>query len=294
MGGMETQRPSKDADVMSLVDLQKFLAGELANTESDPSFHRSFTPLTDGLGLESPKQPAEKFVPPPAPPAPVVAAPIEPPAPAPAPLKVDSTVGLPQSKEPQGIRPAKIVHDEDEEMPPVDPLLAAKRVPADFFAQEEKVEAAPAPYTAPPPIPTAGFFRRFQAAIIDQVIVLGVWALVVSITSQVLAKGGEGFVTQLTMDISNPVFIRFALLEFVTLWLAYFAICLGAMDMTLGMWAWGLRVGYTAGSRGFKKWLRILFSLAFLAPIVPSVFLIFRFHGRNLLDALSGTSLYRA
>jgi len=87
--------------------------------------------------------------------------------------------------------------------------------------------------------------------------------------------------------------LRFIALEFITLWLAYFAICLGAMDMTLGMWAWGLRVGYNQGSKGLRKWLRIVFSLAFLAPIVPSILLIFRYHGRNLLDGLSGTSLYR-
>lgn len=293
---METQRPS---EVMSLVDLQKFLAGELANTESDPSFHRAFTPLTDGLGLESPKQPVESFAPPPPKKeeAAVVAAPPKPeegPAiPAPAPLKVESAIGPPQSKEPQVIRPAKIVLD-DEDLPPVDPLLATKRPTSDFFAPEVKEHAEPMPFKAPPPIPSAGFFRRFQAGIIDQVIVLGVWAVVVTITSQVLAKGEENFVTRLTLDMQNPTFLRFALLEFATLWLAYFAICLGAMDMTLGMWAWGLRVGYTNGARGFKKWLRIIFSLAFLAPILPSVLLIFRYHGRNLLDALSGTSLYRA
>jgi len=280
---METQRPT---DVMSLVELQKFLAGELSNTESDPSFHRSFTPLTDGLGLESPRKPVEVFEA--APPVVEKAEEIPPP---PAPLKVESVVGPPQSKEPQKIA----LEVDDEEMPPIDPLLAAKRVPANFFAAEEKEEEKEISVRTmpPPPIPTASFFRRVQAGIIDQVIVLGVWAAAVMITSQVGAKGDEAFSTRILQDLSNPVFLRFIALEFITLWLAYFAICLGAMDMTLGMWAWGLRVGYNQGSKGLRKWLRIVFSLAFLAPIVPSILLIFRYHGRNLLDGLSGTSLYR-
>ena len=41
---------------MSLVELQKFLAEELAEVEPQGTFARSFTPLTDGLGLESPKR----------------------------------------------------------------------------------------------------------------------------------------------------------------------------------------------------------------------------------------------
>ncbi len=283
---METQRPDKTTEVMSLVDLQKFLANELAD-ESDPSFHRAFTPLTDGLGLESPKKREDLFAEAPLP-DPVVEKKIEPP-----PLKVESVVGPPQSKEPQVMRAPKVDLDSDE-MPPVDSLIADKIKPADIFPVEEKKEPVTAPIAIPPPMPSVSFFRRLQAGIIDQILVLSLWAVAVGITSQILSKGEDPFLTRLLQDFSSPVFIRFALLEFLAVWLAYFAVCLGAMDMTLGMWVWGMRIGYGEGSKGWKKWRRIVLSLGLVAPIFPSLFLVIRFHGRNLLDGLSGTSLYRA
>ena len=33
----------------------------------------------------------------------------------------------------------------------------------------------------------------------------------------------------------NPLIVRFAILEFATVWLAYFAIAVGALDLTAGM-----------------------------------------------------------
>lgn len=288
---MELNRPGKDgADVMSVVDLQKFLANELSETESDPTFHRAFTPLTDGLGLESPRKQeaifnAPELEPEPAPPPESAPEPMAPPAPEP--LKVESVIGPPQSKEPK-------LDLDSEDLPPIDPLLAAKRVPIGFFEEPAKPEPAPVSRVAPPPIPTVGLFRRVFAAILDQGLVLSLWVVSLIITSQILSRGEDALWDRLLRDLSSPTFLNFALMEFAALWLAYYAICLGAMDMTLGMWAWGMRVGYTEGNRGWKKWRRIVLSLGLVAPVVPSLILAIRVRGRNLLDGLSGTSLYRA
>src|SRR5688572_27017686 len=68
---MDTKKPSSNTidallgepELSSLVELQKFLSEELASSGKAPDFSRSFRPLTDGLGLESP-DPAKKVVPP--------------------------------------------------------------------------------------------------------------------------------------------------------------------------------------------------------------------------------------
>src|SRR3954447_24705680 len=59
---MEPKKPSSktidallgEPELSSLVDLQKFIADELGTSSTSPDFGRSFRPLTDGLGLESP------------------------------------------------------------------------------------------------------------------------------------------------------------------------------------------------------------------------------------------------
>ena len=67
----DTNRPESpppegdEAELMTLVELQKFLADELASSDSSATFQRSFLPLTDGLGLESPRAREAVFAPPP-------------------------------------------------------------------------------------------------------------------------------------------------------------------------------------------------------------------------------------
>lgn len=92
--------------------------------------------------------------------------------------------------------------------------------------------------------------------------------------------------------------MQFAVLEFATIWVAYAVFCMGVLDMTFGMWVWGIRVGYMTQSKRtwiLRKFLRTLFTFVFYAPILPVIFLVFvGKRGRNLLDALSGTVVYQS
>lgn len=311
--------PSGDeGELMTLVELQKFLADELASSDSTATFQRAFLPLTDGLGLESPRPRETVFAPLPKPPKPETQKPA--PAPQVPPQDFGRKVQLPTPPIPSvrkaivdGMafepRPAKsnslkvessstslkdreptlLEHDE---LPPIDSLLKPK--PRTPVLDPEPEPEAEAPVAVPPPMPAASFFRRVQAVVIDQAFVLSLWAVALVITSRSLSRGTEPLLTRLLHDFSNPLFLRMAILEFVTLWLCYFAFGIGLLDGSFGMWVWGLRLSYGSGSRGFKKFRRILFSLIFLAPIVTSLLLVIRVSGKNLLDWISGTKVYRA
>lgn len=332
----ETPRPDShqaadDAELMSLVELQKFLADELAATDSESSFTRAFLPLTDGLGLESPKRPSvyapeKEVIPgksaPPQTPRPEIKKANLPPAPE---IKVkaktaasathkelgpllsdEALAGLAETKEPAidrervlkeavgrkeiaPLRPRPAL--DTEEMPPVDPLIAPKVTPVVPAAEEKRVAAREV--AVPPPMPAASWFRRAQAAVVDQVLVLGMWVGALVITSNSLSRSADPLVTRLLHDFTSMVFLRYAALELAAIWFGYLALCLGIMGMTIGMWVWGLRVSFGGERRGLKKLARIFFSLLLLAPMLPSLVLIIRIRGRNLLDLLSGTSLYR-
>ncbi len=147
----------------------------------------------------------------------------------------------------------------------------------------------------PPPIPAASAFRRGLAGLLDAFFVMGLWCVGLVITSQILSVHQGTIVERLVADFSTPVFVRYAVLEYLALWLAYFALSLGVLDMSFGMWVWGLRVSY--GQDGVRPWarkgLRILLSFLFYAPFFPVLLLPLRLRGRNLLDALSTTRLYR-
>jgi len=148
----------------------------------------------------------------------------------------------------------------------------------------------------PPPVPQPSFFRRLLAAVMDEIFIVSLWLLALTLTSNFLAGQSFGFSTQNLFNLQNPYFLQFALLEFVALWFCYLAVCIGAMDMTFGMWVWGVRVAYgdPTSPRSTKKLMRILFSFLFYCPVIPLFLLLFRRKGRNLLDILSGTSVYRS
>jgi hypothetical protein len=153
------------------------------------------------------------------------------------------------------------------------------------------------PVAQPPPVPRAGMMRKLFSFVIDQTFVWTVWISAVVVTMRVLGP--------VTMDswsvadvgnLRNPVFQRFAVLEFATIWLAYLSIGIGVLDMTFGMWVWGIRLRYLdedTGLRFLKKSFRVLMSFFFYAPILPSFILILRRNGRNLLDWLSRSDAYR-
>lgn len=184
--------------------------------------------------------------------------------------------------------------DDQEDYPPVDSLMAKPRpsVTAIMDPIRHRHEAPPPPRSfapkppssKPPPVPSAGTFRRGFAGIFDLIFLVALSTLIIFISSRVTGKAAE---------LTSSAFLKFALLEYATIAFCYFAIGIGILDVTLGMWVWGLRVAYGQDGKVLKKIARVFLSLVFFGPVVPSLLLIVRINGKNLLDALSGTSLYR-
>lgn len=242
-------------------DLRKLIDEELGELRKE-NLTRAFHPITDGLGLESPRKIENPFM--------------EPESEIPAIIER-------QSKETAQVAPPNLPPDEK----PSKPMALASVIAGNSSKENRK--------PIPPPLPKPSSLRRMLGALVDEVFVLSLWYLALFTTGKLLAETmnlelGRGLVLQ------SPLFLKFAALEFAILWIFYFALCLGVLDMTFGMWVWGVRVAYgkAGGSRFFKKLRRILLSLFFYAPIIPLVLLIFRRKGRNLLDVLSGTSLLKA
>lgn len=264
-----SQKPSQQ-DSAALLDLQEFFEKELSGADARAT-SRVFVPLTDGLGLESPKQKDAAFQ-------------VE--VPKPPPIKFDRE--FPQRKSDVSIL-------FDEAPSPVEP--APVEQPIVPVAESRLVLSEPDKIVAPPPIPQPSFFRRAMAAMIDELFVLTLWIIALVITSNLLTGFSTGVSNQVFKELGNPLFLRFAILEFATIWLSYLAICLGVMDVTFGMWVWGIRVSYGGRSEGnfaLRKLMRIVWGFLFYAPVAPLVFLLFHRKGRNLLDALSGTNVYFA
>jgi uncharacterized RDD family membrane protein YckC len=138
--------------------------------------------------------------------------------------------------------------------------------------------------------------RRLLAGMVDQAFVLILLGVVLLITSTVLTREGGVLSKGLLTNLQHPAYIRFAILGFATLWMSYLVLGVGVLDMTFGMWVWGLRINYTSGSgesRTARKLMRILASFFLEALLVPSLLLAIRVKGRNLIDWLSGSYLYR-
>lgn len=378
-GGQERNEPSQSKDVMSVIELQKFLADELASTDSETSFARAFVPITEGLGLESPKRTSpyetKKVV------VPGKSAPPESHRPVSGKSKSDEgrvagkspevlemgrvasvlrasesdpeenlgpifsgiprepgtpSLGDPLSRRSQdfsfsndsgdfGVGPsasqsakepvassAKVLGEsigrkeiaprkglpllESEEMPPIDPLIASPQVPKMVEPPlEPQVET---PVSTPPPLPVASGFRRMLAGLVDQILVFCLWLVTVLITSHFFSHGTEwgamdAMVNRFVQDFSNTTFVRYAGLAFFAVWFCYLSLTVGMLGMTVGMWVWGVRVNYGAQNRFWKKFARCVVSWLLVAPLVTTLLLAIRVRGKNLIDAMSGTSLYR-
>jgi uncharacterized RDD family membrane protein YckC len=182
---------------------------------------------------------------------------------------------------------------------PAEPRWSGERL---FLEEEDPRKSEVArpmliPELPPPPMPDAGPGRRLAAVVLDQAFVLTLWGITLTIMSAVLGGGIPTSFEMLAEGLrKEPVYWRFAILSFATLWLAHFAIGLGIVDRTFGMWVWGLKVrafGKTEESTFFRRLSRILLSFFFYAPIVPALLLIPRYKRRNLLDWMTGTALYR-
>ncbi|MCB0406291.1 MAG: RDD family protein, partial [Bdellovibrionales bacterium] len=149
----------------------------------------------------------------------------------------------------------------------------------------------------PPPINSPSLVRRVLAGVIDQIFVFTLWLIAMTVTLKLLTGSFVGGVASSAI-LEESKFVQFAILEFATIWVAYAVFCMGVLDMTFGMWVWGIRVGYMTQSKKtwiLRKVLRTVFTFVFYAPILPVIFLVFvGKRGRNLLDALSGTVVYQS
>jgi len=244
----------------SLKDFQAFL-GDFLQGEDEKSLS-SVKPITDGLGLESPKRVVAPSMP--------VTKPIP---------KVETPAYRVKTPRPQTISAPPPIVDEPKKI-------------TSFVTQPE---APPITVAPPPPLPGVSLLKRGSALVLDQLFVQAIWMTALVITSNVLSGFETGFSSEVLRGFSEPLFFRFAILEFATIWLAYLAISLGIFNMTFGMWVWDIRISY--GNKkdenyGLRKLMRILWSFIFFAPILPLALLVFRKQDRNLLDVLSGSNLY--
>jgi uncharacterized RDD family membrane protein YckC len=242
----------------TIKDFQAFL-GELLEDEQEKKLE-GVRPITHGLGLESPLQ--KKAVTEPA-----------------ASPKPKADVHTPR----RVATPTPIATPT-----PVPPPIPKQELTS--FISPESTETM-----APPPLPSVSLVKRAASLFLDQVFVQTLWVIALVITSNIFSGFETGLSSGVFKGFSDPLFFRFAVLEFAAIWLGYLAISLGIFNMTFGMWVWGIRISYgnqKDENYGLRKLMRILWSFAFYAPIFPSLLLMFRKNERNLVDALSGSNLY--
>ncbi len=290
--------------VSSLLDLQDFLSVELI--EQGTSYRRAFVPLTEGLGLESPRNLTPKIE--------IketklvsaeteIKASIEPSKaeeirtllePATKPFKIEATTLrnialMPKADNRSNENRLAEVMDSSPPTPEIH-----------FFESKvdpQKFEMKASNHTQPPPLPRPSVFKRLLASVIDQVFVLFIWTGMIILTSNLLNDFTTGFSIEIITDFGHPKFQRVAVLEFAAAWLGYLGFSLLIFKRTFGMWVWSLGMSYgdkREENYTLRKAMRIFWTFIFSAPIVPSVMLIIQKNGRNILDVLSGTNVYEA
>jgi len=261
---------SRSLELMGLVELQSLIEEELGEFESDHVVGRSFQPITSGLGLQSPVVKKKRT---PAVEEPVAAQPPE----------LPQTEDLePESSSTPSL--ASVIGESAEAQMAQETIEVPEESDRDFELTQE-----------PPRLPSPGSFRRLFAFVVDEIFVLTLWVGAVVLTSNLLSGFQTGFSKAVLNHFNDPLFIRLAVLEFVAIWLMYLSVCLGVLSQTFGQAVWGIKVAF--GLEGeeaqwARKLMRIMWTLVFFAPIVPSVLLVIRRRGKNLLDLLSGTHLY--
>lgn len=247
----------------TLFELQDFLESEVKDA-SPGAFYRSFVPLTDGLGLESPKHPTPSFE------QRITPIEIESPTIPPPPKRMD----------------VNALFD--------DVALIPKHEPTPKAGLASVIEEI---QVLPPPLPTPTAMRRFFATLVDQLFVWTLFAIAIVITSNMSSGFASGFSTALIQDFLKPELLRFAVMEYAAVWVCYFTICAGLLNMTFGMWVWGIRISFgekTDPNYWMCRMMRVVWSVVFFAPVAPLLLLAFRRKSRNLLDVLSGSNLYLA
>lgn len=294
MAEKHVTKPEKNK-LSSILELQEFLKDELAES-SELLISRAFTPITDGLGLESPQKREPHF-----------------------PDKAFRTE-IVQKENEDTLVEKQIKHFLDT------PALATEDSEALLSGKREEpvptatvTEPAPTPKVEkpmeslsdimqvksfshevkyiPPPLPEpvkAPLFKRAAAIVIDEIFVITLFFLALVLTSNTMTGFEVGFSTKIIQDFTNPAFVRFAVIEFAAIWLGYLAVCIFMMNTTFGMWVWGLRISFgdkNSENYAMRKMMRVIWSFIFCAPIVTMVFLFLRKQGKNVIDILSGSTV---
>jgi len=285
-------------------DFSQFLNEQLGTKDSAEDRSKTFFPITNGLGLSSPERqsplPPIRFRPPPKENEPLFHDPPE-----------KKTI---RSRSPSIIKKfstfknKKKKKKKNKEAPPLSRqarVITPPRLPSPV-AHTQKMflrTRTPPPLSTrpikilPPPVPHPTLPQRIIAAVFDEVFVLSLWGTIMLITVRLVTGNYLSFLSEQSSLFNNSIFINFAIAEFIALWICYLSVGIGVLNMTFGMWVWGIRVGfvgYGKENESNRKFLRVLLSFLFYAPIAPLVFLLFRNRQkRNLLDTLSGTMLYR-
>ncbi len=259
----------------SVNELQAFLKDELGESE-EALISRAFTPITDGLGLESPKRPDPLFH-----------------------EKVEKVVAEPPPPKKLEVPPTWV----DKQIQNfLDSDSVAKEEAPVAFEPKPVIEEAPKTLqntlaAAPPPLPTppdASLLKRAAAIAIDQVFVLTLFSLALVITSNAMNGFSSGFSFKILQSFSQPTFLRLAIIEFAVIWLGYLGICVFSMNTTFGMWVWGLRISFgdkMSENYSMRKIMRVVWSFIFCAPILPMFLLFIRKQGKNIIDILSGSTV---
>ena len=274
---------AQPSELANLLDLQDFLTSELI--DQGTAYRRAFIPITEGLGLDSPRNIKPKIE-------------IEPePAPVIVEAAVKSTEQEPQvsrSTPPPLVTPHRLNENRLAEV-----MESNHEKPeAQFFETKNETpqfEINGSSNIQPPPLPRPSLFKRVLAGVIDQVFVLFIWTGMVVLTSNLLNDFSTGFSIDVITDFSHPRFQRIAVLEFAAAWLGYLGFSLLIFKRTFGMWVWSIGVSYgdkVEENYTLRKAMRIFWTFIFSAPIAPSILLVIRKNGRNILDVLSGTNVY--
>jgi uncharacterized RDD family membrane protein YckC len=258
---MDKQKRSTpiEPDLGSLLELQQFIADELGDNTDTIHLQRAFSPLTNGLGLESP--PPET-------------------------IRRESNTRFENHS----------IIEELVKIPvPERTQNRTQEIFEDAHPAEETIFGRESSRVTPPSLPIASGMKRGLACMLDQLFVVSLFAAILLFT--VKARSGfDDIVYKNWSHFLSPLMIRFTVLEFCLVWMGYLAICLGLLERTFGMWVWGLKVQYATvddDSQFIKKVMRIFWSFLLVAPIVTLPILWFRKNGRNLLDAFSSTTVYQ-
>jgi uncharacterized RDD family membrane protein YckC len=297
--------PGNPPSFNGLTELQDFLSTELI--EQGTAYRRAFIPLTDGLGLESPKNLTPKFKSPERQETHLnetsnnIIETINPPQPQEALIFHEEATITSKKSSPPPLKPEnKITENRLAEVmePPPMPQTAPSFDPEEKSVRLEVDSVSDKQTTPqPPPLPRPSVFTRLLAGIIDHVFVIFIWTGMIVLTSNLMNDFATGFSIEVLTDFGQPKFLRMAVLEFAAAWFGYLGFSFLIAKRTFGMWVWAIGVSYgdkEEENYTMRKAMRIFWTFLFSAPIVPSIILAIQKNGRNILDVLSGTNVYDA